>query len=348
MEKAVVFWQASEMENKDVLSTPPCAELHLHIEGTLEPDMVFDLADRNGVNLPYVDVAELSNHYEFDDLQSFLNLYYANMSVLRTAEDFADLTSAYLRRAHQGGVRHAEIMFDPQAHTTRGVPLAEVVTGVATALADTAADLGMSTRLIAAFLRDRPENEAISVLHELIELDAPIFAIGLDSAEVGHPPEKFTNLFALAKANGLMRVAHAGEEGPPEYVHQALDVLDVFRIDHGIRAMEDPELVAQLVEKQTPLTVCPLSNVRLKAVPNIESHPIKEMLERGLNVCVNSDDPAYFGGHVDDNFRAIITGLGLTTEQVANLARNSVLSSVLPKEREQELLEEIEFWEGRD
>lgn len=334
------------MKNDDVSPTPPCAELHLHIEGTLEPEMVLNLADRNGIDLPYVSAAELAEQYEFDDLQSFLNLYYANMNVLRTEEDFYDLTSAYLRRAHAGNVRHVEIMFDPQAHTSRGVPLQVAVNGIASALANTAADLGMSTRLIAAFLRDRPESEAIGVLHELLELDAPIFAIGLDSAEVGNPPAKFTELYALAKANGLMRVAHAGEEGPPEYVRDSLDLLDVFRIDHGIRAMEDPELVARLVREQIPLTVCPLSNVRLKAVARIEDHPLKRMLEAGLNVCVNSDDPPYFGGYVDDNFRAVSEGLGLTREDQATLARNSVRSSVLPAEREQELLEEIDAWLG--
>lgn len=334
------------MVDNVVPTTPPCAELHLHIEGTLEPEMVLALADRNGIALPYADPEELRALYEFDDLQSFLDLYYANMDVLRTEEDFADLTSAYLRRAHRGGVRHAEIMFDPQAHTSRGIPLQTVVNGIATALANTAADLGMSTRLIAAFLRDRPQAEAIDVLKELLEMDAPIFAIGLDSAEVGNPPEKFTELYALAKANGLMRVAHAGEEGPAQYVRDSLDLLDVFRIDHGIRAMEDPDLVARLVEEQIPLTVCPLSNVRLRAVERIEDHPLKQMLEAGLNVCVNSDDPPYFGGYVDDNYAAVAAALDLSREQLAALARNSVLSSVLPKEREQELLEEISDWLG--
>ncbi len=334
------------MANEVVSLSPPCAELHLHIEGTIEPEMVLEFADRNRITLPYADAAELSGHYEFDNLQSFLDLYYANMEVLRTEEDFADLTSAYLRRAHEGGVRHAEIMFDPQAHTSRGIPVQTAVNGVAYALANTAADLGMSTRLIAAFLRDRPESEAISVLHELLEMDAPIFAVGLDSAEVGHPPSKFTDLFSLAKANGLMRVAHAGEEGPPEYVEEALDLLDVFRIDHGIRALENPDLVARLVEEQIPLTVCPLSNVRLKAVASISEHPLKQMLEAGLNVCVNSDDPSYFGGYVDDNYRAVAEALGLTRGQLAQLARNSILSSVLPKEREVELLEEISYWLG--
>ncbi len=310
--------------------------------------MVLTLADRNEIELPYSSATELSAQYEFADLQSFLDLYYANMNVLRTEEDFADLTSAYLRRAHAGGVRHAEIMFDPQAHTLRGIPVQTAVDGIASALANTAADLGMSTRLIAAFLRDRPEEEAISVLHELLQMDAPIFAIGLDSAEVGNPPSKFTELFALAKANGLMRVAHAGEEGPAEYVRDSLDLLDVFRVDHGIRAMEDPDLVARLVKDAIPLTVCPLSNVRLKAVASIEEHPLKEMLEAGLNVCVNSDDPPYFGGYVDDNFRAVTEGLGLTRGQLAQLARNSVLSSVLPKEREVELLEEISNWLASD
>lgn len=307
--------------------------------------MVLALADRNRIPLPYAGAEELAAQYDFADLQSFLDLYYANMDVLRTEADFFDLTSAYLHRADAGGVRHAEIMFDPQAHTSRGIPLQVVVDGIAGALANTGADLGMSTRLIAAFLRDRPQAEAISVLHELLEIEAPIFAIGLDSAEVGHPPSKFTDLFALAKANGLMRVAHAGEEGPPAYVREALDLLDVFRIDHGIRAMEDPQLVERLVGEQIPLTVCPLSNVRLKAVASIEEHPLKRMLEAGMKVCVNSDDPPYFGGYVDDNYRAVAGALGLSRAQLAELARNSITSSVLPKEREVDLLEEVAAWE---
>lgn len=332
------------MKNDDVPLTPPCAELHLHIEGTLEPENVFALADRNGIDLPYATPEELARQYEFEDLQSFLDLYYANMNVLRTEDDFFVMTSAYLRRAHEGNVRHAEIMFDPQAHTSRGIPLQVAVNGIASALENTAAELGMSTRLISAFLRDRPEAEAISVLHDLLEMDAPIFAIGLDSAEVGNPPSKFTELYEIAKANGLMRVAHAGEEGPPEYVREALDVLDVFRIDHGIRAMEDPELVARLAEEQIPLTVCPLSNVRLKAVASIGEHPLKKMLDAGLNVCVNSDDPPYFGGYVDDNFRAVMAALGLSRDDLATLARNSIRSSVLPAERERQLMDEIDDW----
>lgn len=332
------------MKNDDVPLTPPCAELHLHIEGTLEPENVFALADRNGIDLPYATPEELARQYEFEDLQSFLDLYYANMNVLRTEDDFFVMTSAYLRRAHEGNVRHAEIMFDPQAHTSRGIPLQVAVNGIASALEITAAELGMSTRLISAFLRDRPEAEAISVLHDLLEMDAPIFAIGLDSAEVGNPPSKFTELYEIAKANGLVRVAHAGEEGPPEYVREALDVLDVFRIDHGIRAMEDPELVARLAEEQIPLTVCPLSNVRLKAVASIGEHPLKKMLDAGLNVCVNSDDPPYFGGYVDDNFRAVMAALGLSRDDLATLARNSIRSSVLPAERERQLMDEIDDW----
>src|SRR5690625_1679403 len=322
------------MADNDVSSTPPCAELHLHIEGTLEPDMVFTLAERNGITLSDATPEDLGARYDFNDLSSFLDLYYANMNVLRTEADFADMTSAYLHRAAAGGVRHAEIMFDPQAHTTRDIPLHTVVEGIASALSDTAADLGMTTRLIAAFLRDRPQVEAIEVLQQLIDMDAPIFAIGLDSAEVGHPPSKFTELFAMAKSHGLMRVAHAGEEGPPEYVTEALDLLDVFRIDHGIRAMEDPELVQRLIDNQTPLTVCPLSNVRLKAVTDIAAEPIKRMVEAGLIVCVNSDDPPYFGGYVDDNYRAVAQGLEMTRGQLAQMARNSIRSSVVSKERE--------------
>ncbi|NLI17330.1 MAG: adenosine deaminase [Actinomycetales bacterium] len=324
--------------------TPPCAELHLHIEGTLEVPMVLELAERNGIALPTPDAAALRRRYEFTDLQSFLDLYYENMAVLRTPEDFESLTAAYLRRAAAGGVMHAEIMFDPQAHLIRGVPLGAVVEGIAAALAAAEDELGVTTDLFAAFLRDRPAAEADAVLTELLALRAPIAGIGLDSAEVGHPPSLFVDLFARAGALGLHRIAHAGEEGPAVFVRDSLDLLHAERIDHGIRSVEDPALVERLVRDRVPLTVCPLSNVRLHAVPSLAEHPLPRMLAAGLNVCVNSDDPAYFGGYVDDNFAAVRDAFGLDADALATLAANSVDGAFASPARKDELREAIVQW----
>lgn len=324
----------------------PHAELHLHLEGTLEPELVMTLAARNSVALPHADVESLRAAYRFDDLQSFLDLYYANMAVLRTSDDFAEMTHAYLDRAARGGVRHAEVMFAPQAHLSRGVGLETVVDGISSALATSSEDHGVSTLLIAAFLRDQPEDEALDVLDQLLTMKAPIAAIGLDSAEVGNPPAKFVRLFERAGAAGLHRVAHAGEEGPPEYVKDSLDLLGVERIDHGIRSMEDPELVARLVADQVPLTVCPLSNVALRAVDHLAEHPLARMLDAGLNVSVHSDDPAYFGGYLDENVSAVVESLAISRQQQARLAANSIRSSFLPVPRQAELLAEIDQWVG--
>ena len=323
---------------------PPCAELHLHIEGTLEPELIFALAARNGITLPYADPADLAARYAFTDLQSFLDLYYANMDVLRTEEDFTDMTRAYLRRAAAAGVRHAEIMMDPQAHLARGVSLATCVNGVAAALSTSEADFGISTSLIAAFLRDRPAAEALGVLRDLLAMDAPIVGIGLDSAEVGYPPSLFREVYDVARAAGLKCVAHAGEEGPPAYIREALDLLAVDRLDHGIRCLEDAALVERLVAEQVPLTVCPLSNVRLRAVDAIGDHPLPEMLARGLNVSVHSDDPAYFGGYLDDNVAALVDAFGLGIDDRAQLAANSVRSAFVGEDRRRGLLAEIEEW----
>lgn len=334
-----------ETERENETSVLPVAELHLHIEGTLEPELIFALAERNGIELPYANLDELRARYEFTDLQSFLDLYYANMAVLQTEQDFADMTRAYLKRAAQGGVRHVEVMMDPQAHLQRGVSLETCVNGVASALATSLDEFGVSTLLIAAFLRDLPEDDALEVLEKLLEMEAPIVGIGLDSAEVGNPPSKFERLFSRAKEVGLRRIAHAGEEGPASYIVEALDVLDAERIDHGIRCMEDPELVERLATEEIPLTVCPLSNVRLRAVDTLADHPLPAMLDAGLNVCVNSDDPAYFGGYVDDNFRELLAVHGLSVEHQARLAANSVRSSFADDDRLTELLDEIERWE---
>ncbi|MBG6216094.1 adenosine deaminase [Arthrobacter sp. CAN_A6] len=322
----------------------PQVELHLHIEGTLEPELIFELAARNNMELPYATLADLRAQYEFKDLQSFLDLYYSNMAVLQTEQDFADMTRAYLSRAAAAGVRHAEIMMDPQAHTVRGVPLKACVDGVSSALANSEEEFGISTGLIAAFLRDQPVEGALAVLEELLAMKAPIIGIGLDSAEAGNPPRNFVALYERARRAGLKCIAHAGEEGPPDYIRQALDLLRVDRIDHGIRCMEDEELVQRLVDEQVPLTVCPLSNVRLRAVGTLPDHPLLRMLERGLNVSVHSDDPAYFGGYLDENVAQVRETFGFDAGQLAVLASNAVRSAFLDDARRREFLADIAAW----
>ncbi|MFJ2816325.1 adenosine deaminase [Streptomyces sp. NPDC091279] len=312
----------------------PKAELHLHIEGTLEPELAFELAARNGVTLPYPDTEQLREAYAFDDLQSFLNLYYELMAVLITEQDFEALADAYLTRAAAQGVRHAEIFFDPQAHLARGVSMETVVEGLWRALSRSEETHGVSTRLILCFLRDQSARSALETLAAAKPYLDRITGVGLDSAEVGHPPAKFREVYEQAAALGLRRVAHAGEEGPPEYITEALDVLGVERVDHGLRCVEDPALVARLVRDRTPLTLCPLSNVRLRTVDTLADHPLPAMLEAGLMCTVNSDDPAYFGGYAGDNFDAVRTALGLTEDRLRELARNSFLASFLEDEEE--------------
>lgn len=310
----------------------PKAELHLHIEGTLEPELAFELAARNGVALPYADTEELRRAYLFEDLQSFLDLYYGLMAVLRTEADFAELADTYLARAAAQGVRHAEIFFDPQAHTARGVDIGTVIEGLGRALDRSVDRHGISTRLIMCFLRDQSAESALETLDAAKPYLHRITAVGLDSAEVGHPPAKFREVYEAAAALGLRRVAHAGEEGPPAYITDALDILGVERIDHGLRCMEDPELVARLVRDRVPLTLCPLSNVRLRAVDVLEDHPLPQMMAAGLMCTVNSDDPSYFGGYVGDTFHAVHEALGLDADQLRELARNSFLASFLDDE----------------
>ncbi|GAA2012105.1 adenosine deaminase [Nocardiopsis rhodophaea] len=325
------------------MPTPvPKAELHLHIEGTLEPELAFELAERNGVRLPYATVEELRTAYSFTDLRSFLDLYYALMAVLRTERDFTDLAEAYLARAAAQGVRHAEIFFDPQAHTARGVGMDVVVRGLSAALRAAEDRHGVTTRLILCFLRDLPAEEALRTLEEARPYFDVISGVGLDSAELGNPPEKFREVFARARAAGLHLVAHAGEEGPPAYVWQALDVLGVERVDHGVRCMEDEALVELLRSERTPLTVCPLSNVRLRVVDRLEDHPLPRMLRAGLMVTVNSDDPAYFGGYAEDNMRGVRAALGLGEEDLRTLARNSVNAAFIGAERRAALLAEVD------
>ncbi|MFF4248354.1 adenosine deaminase [Streptomyces sp. NPDC001822] len=324
----------------------PKAELHLHIEGTLEPELAFALAARNGVDLPYADTEELRTAYSFDDLQSFLDLYYALMAVLRTEEDFAELADAYLARAAAQGVRHAEIFFDPQAHTDRGVPIGTVVEGLGRALDGSEEKHGVSTQLIMCFLRDKSAASALETLEAAKPYLHRISAVGLDSAEAGHPPSKFREVYEAAGALGLRKVAHAGEEGPPAYIREALDVLGVERIDHGLRAMEDPDLVKRLVADRVPLTLCPLSNVRLRAVDVLEEHPLPAMMAAGLLCTVNSDDPAYFGGYAGDTFHAVHEALGLDREQLRALARNSFEAAFLDhdEERRARYLSEVEAY----
>ncbi|GAA0950637.1 MULTISPECIES: adenosine deaminase [Streptomyces violaceusniger group] len=322
----------------------PTAELHLHIEGTLEPDLAFALAGRNGVELPFATEEELRAAYSFGDLQDFLDLYYALMTVLRTEDDFADLTNAYLARARAQGVRHAEIFFDPQAHTVRGVEIDTVIRGIGRALDAAPRAYGITTRLIMCFLRDESAESALATFEAARPHLDRIAAVGLDSAEVGNPPSKFREVYALARQAGLKCVAHAGEEGPPAYVWEALDVLGVDRVDHGVRSLEDEALVARLVADRTPLTVCPLSNVRLRVVDRLEDHPLPAMLDAGLLVTVNSDDPAYFGGYVGDNYTAVRDALGLDEATLRTLARNSFQAAFLDEETRAAYLKQVENW----
>ncbi|MCF6753488.1 adenosine deaminase [Pseudomonas stutzeri] len=306
------------------LNNLPKAELHLHLEGSLEPELLFRLAERNKIALPWKDVDTLRQAYAFNNLQEFLDLYYRGADVLRTEQDFYDLTWAYLQKCEEQDVVHTEPFFDPQTHTDRGVPFEAVLNGISAALADGRELLGISSGLILSFLRHLPEEAAFKTLEQALPYRDAFFAVGLDSSEVGHPPSKFQRVFDKARAEGLLTVAHAGEEGPPEYIWQALDLLKVSRIDHGVRAAEDPKLIARLIEEQIPLTVCPLSNTKLKVFGDMRQHNILDLLEQGVKVTVNSDDPAYFGGYVTENFMALHESLGMTEEQARRLAQNSL------------------------
>jgi adenosine deaminase len=310
----------------------PKAELHLHIEGTLEPEMLFSLARKHAVPLRFKTVGEVRKAYEFGDLQSFLDIYYEGAAVLRDAEDFRELTLAYLRRAAADGVVHAEIFCDPQTHTARGVPMKTVLEGIAGGLDEGHRTLGVTSRLIVCFLRHLSEAEALTTLDQALECRSLFHAVGLDSSEKGHPPSKFRRVFEWARAEGLVAVAHAGEEGPPEYIEEALDVLKAARIDHGVRCEEKPALVRRLREEGIALTVCPLSNVKLKVFERLENHNLKRLLDAGLCVTVNSDDPAYFGGYVLENYLACAAALGLTREELKKLCANSIRASLLPAE----------------
>ena len=313
-----------------LLAAMPKAELHMHIEGSLEPEMIFALARRNGVALPYATVEALRAAYAFTDLQSFLDIYYAGASVLLTERDFYDMAWAYLQRAAADNVVRAELFFDPQTHTARGVPMQTVVLGLARACADARAQLGVSAALILCFLRHLSEDEALQTLEDALPWREHFIGVGLDSSEVGHPPEKFQRVFARARELGLHVVAHAGEEAPPEYIDQALNLLKVERIDHGVQAVRDAALMQRLARERVPLTVCPLSNQKLQVFPDLRDHPLKALLDAGLCATVNSDDPAYFGGYVNDNLRAMFAASDMDAGHAWQLAANSIEASFAP------------------
>lgn len=314
----------------ELLHRMPKAELHLHIEGTLEPELIFRLAQRNGVALPYADEAALRAAYAFTNLQSFLDLYYAGASVLLTEQDFYDMAWAYFEKAQADGVVRAELFFDPQTHTARGVPMGTVITGLSQACSDARSQLGISADLILCFLRHLSEDEAFATLEAALPWRAHFIGVGLDSSEVGHPPEKFARVFARCRELGLHCVAHAGEEGPPAYVWSALDVLQVERIDHGVQSTQDPALMQRLIDSRMPLTVCPLSNVKLCVFQDLTQHTLRRMLEAGVCVTLNSDDPAYFGGYLLDNYRQTFEALELNAQHAHTLAANSLRASFAP------------------
>jgi len=320
----------------------PKAELHLHIEGTLEPAMMLALAERNNITLPYKNVAEIEAAYEFDCLQDFLDLYYHGMSVLIEERDFYELTYAYIEKVHQQGVIHAEIFYDPQGHTGRGVSFETVLGGISSALQDAERELGITSKLIMCFLRHLPEDEAFESLQCACKHKELIHGVGLDSSEKGYPPALFSKVFAQARREGFIPVAHAGEEGPAEYVEAVLDDLKVQRVDHGNRSFENPALVQRLAKQRTPLTMCPLSNLRLKGIPSLELHPLKKALDAGLMVSVNSDDPSYFGGYIAENYKAVQKALGLQSHDIVTLAKNSFVSSFLDDKCKQSALDAVD------
>ena len=326
----------SEISHK-WLNGLPKIELHLHIEGTLEPELLFKLAKRNSIQLPFNSVNEVKKAYQFSNLQDFLDIYYQGAEVLLHKQDFYDLTWAYLLMCKQQNVMHVEPFFDPQTHTVRGVPFETIVSGIAEALTDGKAKLGITSRLIMCFLRHLSEESAIETLKSSEQFTDVIYGVGLDSAEMGNPPEKFINVFSKAKGMGYKLVAHAGEEGPASYIWSSLDVLNVQRIDHGIRAIDDPDLMLRLIESQMPLTICPLSNVKLRVFDTMASHTILDMLDLGVCVTVNSDDPSYFGGYMTENFLALYDSLELSRDQAIRLINNSIDASFAEDSRKKEL-----------
>lgn len=330
-----------ESPQTDWIERLPKAELHLHIEGSLEPELMFELAQRNRVSIPYKSPEEVKEAYHFDDLQSFLDIYDASSNVLQTEQDFFDLTWAYLEKAHADNIRHTEIFFDPQTHTARGVKIETVFSGLTGALKKAESEWGLSSSIILSFLRHLSEEEAFATLEAAMPFRDQFIGVGLDSSEKGNPPEKFQRVFDRARSENLKLVAHAGEEGPPEYIWQALDLLKVDRIDHGVRCIKDEKLLERLHRDQIPLTVCPLSNVKLKVFRKLKDHNLKALLNKGLNVSLHSDDPSYFGGYLNDNYLESASALDLNTSEVKRLLENSFRSSFLSEERKNALIAEL-------
>ncbi len=330
-----------QMQHRELIQSLPKAELHVHIEGTFEPELMFEIAQRNHVDIPYASVDDLKKAYDFHNLQSFLDIYYAGANVLLHEQDFYDLTYAYFQKCKADNVVHTEIFFDPQTHTDRGVAFETVINGIERACQDAKKNLGISSYLIMCFLRHLSEEAAFETLAQAKPYQDKIIGIGLDSSEVGHPPSKFERVFREAKSQGYLIVAHAGEEGPPEYIWEALDLLKVNRIDHGVRSEEDDKLMARLIAEKMPLTVCPLSNLKLCVIEDMQQHNIKRLLDQGVNVMVNSDDPAYFGGYMNDNFYAITDALDLSAEDIRQLASNSFQASFLPESEKTEWMKKV-------
>ncbi len=327
---------------QEFINAIPKAELHLHLEGTLEPELMFRLSERNGIKIPFDSVDEIKQAYRFNNLQEFLDIYYQGANVLQTEQDFYDLTILYLEKLHQQNCVYAELMFDPQTHTYRGIDLGVVVKGIVDAQLEAEKKWQLKSKLIFSFLRHLPEEDALKIW-ELADPYKKFFvAVGLDSSELGNPPEKFRNVFEKARSEGFRIVAHAGEEGPSDYVKGALDLLKADRIDHGNNSLQDDELVEELVLRQVPLTLCPLSNLALKVIDKLEDHPLQEMLQKGLLVTINSDDPAYFGGHLNDNYVRIAEALDLSKKEVVQLAKNSFKGSFLTEEEQAMYFDKID------
>ncbi|MBL4740783.1 MAG: adenosine deaminase [Sneathiella sp.] len=332
---------------KKFIEGMPKAELHLHIEGSLEPELMFSLAQRNNITLPFSSVEEVRAAYEFSELQDFLDIYYQGMGVLQTEQDFYDLTWAYLTKIHSQNVIHTEIFFDPQGHTDRGIPFETVIGGIHKALQDGQSKLGISSHIIMCFLRHLSEEAALETLEQALPHKDKIIGVGLDSSELGHPPSKFERVFARAKQEGFLAVAHAGEEGPPEYVGEALDLLKIDRLDHGNRSLEDDALTQRLVSMQIALTVCPLSNYKLAGVKDMRKHPLKKMLDKNLKATINSDDPAYFGGYMNENYLAVFDALDLSKDEIMTLAKNGFNATFCNDAQKTEMLAQLESFESQ-
>ena len=330
------------MNHIDLIELMPKAELHLHIEGTFEPELMFEIARRNRIDIRFKSIAEIREAYNFHNLQSFLDIYYEGANVLLHERDFYDLTMAYLIRCKEDHVVHTEIFFDPQTHTSRGVAFETVFRGIHSALEDANEEWGITSHMIMCFLRHLPEEEAFKTLNDSLPFKKHILAIGLDSSEVGHPPSKFQRVFEAAMLEGYLTVAHAGEEGPPAYIWEALDLLKIKRIDHGVRSLEDETLMERIISEKIPLTVCPLSNLKLCVVKTLKDHNLKKLLDRGVKVTINSDDPAYFGGYINQNFSQCFATLPLTRAHAHTLARNSFTAAFIDDEKRQQYLEEVE------